>query len=396
MIIKPLSLQKLKQLWLELFLNKTNKVSDISNNSTLSAVAYGCSKVAQKALKDIAIVESQLMPDSASGEYLDTAGSLFSAISRNSSSVSSTSVTLVATSGTVYDKTQVTFATYDGIVFVPEEDITIGDNGFGYLKVRSQSVGSNSNVAPNSIIIVNNAPVGHIAVTNEFMAQGGADSESDELFRQRIKKHTNIVAKYTETYYSQIFRLFNENILRVIFQGINDDGEKVISIVTENGITLTESELDELLENVTPYFSIRDLNKFGDTIGILLKNVDWYYVGDPVGDGSGTGIDFRVQLWNGYDADVVRKNIQIQMSRYLDFRFWTKGKKVEWDDLLSIVKNTEGVRYVADTYFKPSVDEPVPISRLPRIRKFIMRDLNGNIISGNNNIISPIFYPSEE
>lgn len=61
MITKPnLTLEVLKNLWAELLLNKTDKVSDISDNSVLNAVAFANAKVAQKAIKDIAIVESQL------------------------------------------------------------------------------------------------------------------------------------------------------------------------------------------------------------------------------------------------------------------------------------------------------------------------------------------------
>lgn len=395
MRIQVLTLSKLKQLFLELFINKTDKVSDVSDNSVLNGVAFGVAKVAQKCLKDIAVVESQIMPDSASGSDLDNSAKLFSSISRKGASQSSTYLRIVADEGSFYDKTLVTFTNYNGIVFIPEEDLTIDANGFGYLKVRSQDSGLKTNVPPNTVVTINNEPEGHISVTNEYIPQGGIDSESDELLRQRIKKHTNIISRYTEDYYAQILQQENENILKVLTLGVDNDGKKTLGIVTQNGITFSESELSDLLESTKNYFSIQDINRFGDIIGLKLVNVNWYYVGDPSGDDSGTGVDFRVQLWDGYDVDEVRKNIQINMVKYLDFRYWDKGKKVEWDDLLSIVKKTEGVRYVSDAYFRPNVDEVVPVTKLPRIRKFIMRDLNGNIISDNNGVLSPIFYPNE-
>lgn len=394
MIIRPLSLSKLKQLWLELFLNKTNKVSDISDNSVLNATAYGVAKIAQKALKDIAVVESQIMPDSASGGDLDMAAKLFSSITRKGAAQSSTLLLIIADEGTFYDKTSVTFTNYNGIVFTPEEDLTIDENGFGYLKVRSQDSGLKTNVDPNSVVTINNEPIGHIAVTNEYIPQGGTNNEDDELFRQRIKKHTNIVARYTEDYYAQIFQQENEDILRVLTLGVDNDGKKCLGIVTQNGSTLTEQELSELLDNTKQYFSIQDINRFGDTIGIKLVNVEWYYVGDPIGDNSGTGVDFRVQLLANYNPDEVRKRIQINITKYLDFRYWGKGKKIDWDNLLQIVKETEGVRYVSDSYFYPAVDESFPVTRLPRVKKFVMRDLSGNIISDNQGILSPIFYPN--
>ena len=392
---KILGLSKLKQVVLELFVNKTNKVSDVSDNSVTNAIVYGVAKVGQKAIKDIAVVESQIMPDSASGSDLDNAGKLFSSITRKTALQSSTYLRIVAEEGTFYDKTVVSFSNYNGVQFIPEEDLTISSQGYGYLKVRSVDSGLKTNVDPNSIVTINSEPTGHISVINEYIPQGGIDDESDELFRQRIKKHTNIVSRYTEEYYAQIFQEYNENILKVITLGVDDDGKKSLGVVTENGISLSESELDDLLENTKQYFPIQDINKFGDLIGIKLVNVGWYYVGDPAGDDSGTGIDFRVQLWDGYDADQVRIDIQVNIAKYLDFRYWKRGDKVEWDDLLEIVKRTDGVRYVPDGNFKPNSDEQVPVIKLPRVRKFIMRDLDGNIISDSQGVLSPVFYPNE-
>ncbi|MCK9544422.1 MAG: baseplate J/gp47 family protein [Novosphingobium sp.] len=394
MITKPLSISRLKQLWLEFFLNKTDKVSDISDNSVLNATAYANSVIAQKAMKDISVVESQIMPDSANGEYLDNAVSLFGSITRKGASQSSTSLRLIADPSTFYDKTLVSFTSSNGVVFVPDEDVTIDENGVGYIKVRSQDSGIKTNVSPNSIINVNSAPTGHIAVTNEYIPQGGADSESDELLRKRLKKHQNIISRYTEEYYSQVFQEYNDNILKIITFGVDNDGKKTLGVVTQNGITLSESELDELLDNTKQYFSFRDINRFGDTIGIKLVNVGWHYVNMPTDNPSETGVDFRVQLWEGFNPDDVRKDIQIRMTKYLDFRYWKRGSKVEWDNLLQIVKETKGVRYVSDGYFRPNRDEKVSVMKLPRIKKFVMRDLSGNIISDNQGVLTPIFYPN--
>ena len=101
MITKVLTVEQLKQIFLEIFINKTDKVSDISDNSVLNATAYGVSKVAQKCMKDIAIVESHIFPDSASGIYLDNSATLFGAEPRITSGVgSSTHLRVVAEPGT--------------------------------------------------------------------------------------------------------------------------------------------------------------------------------------------------------------------------------------------------------------------------------------------------------
>lgn len=90
----------LKNLWVETFLNKTDKVSDITDNSVLNAAAYATAKVAQKAIKDVAIVEAQIFPETAAGDYLDRAASLFGVTARYGALGSSTYIRVYAEPGT--------------------------------------------------------------------------------------------------------------------------------------------------------------------------------------------------------------------------------------------------------------------------------------------------------
>jgi hypothetical protein len=383
MITKILTIAQLKQLFLEIFINKTDKISDISDNSVVNATGYGVSKVAQKCMKDIAIVESHIFPDSAYGTYLDSSATLFGAPARGGALGSSTYVRIVANPGTQYVANTHVFSNYNGIQFNLESTVTVGDLGFVYAKVRSIDTGNKTNVEPNSIISVSPQPAGHVGVTNEYMSTGGSDIEDDELFRMRIKKHLNILARNTLEYFTEVFRRYNSNILRLINLGNNEDGDRVIGIVTQNGIDLSQTELDELLESTKDYFCLTDLNKYGTTIGIALKNADWFFV----------DMDFRVQILSNYDPNEVRKEMQIGISKYLDFRTWKNIDKVEWDNLLQIVKSTKGVKYVPDTNFTPNRDLQPPINKLPRVRGFIMRDMSGNIISDSNNVLTPVFYP---
>ena len=385
MITRVQTIAELKQLFLEIFLNKTSKVSDISDNSVVNATAYGVAKVIQKCLKDIAIVESHIFPDSAYGSYLDSSATLFGVPGRRDvASGSSTYVRIVATQGAFYPAIITIFKNYNGISFRLDEDITIDEDGYAYAKVSSIDVGEVTNVEPNSIVSVTPEPSGHIGVTNEYYAIGGFDIESDEMFRQRIKKHLNIVSRSTISYLEIIARMFNPDVLKIINLGIGETGFKELAVVLQNGKTLTEDELNELLQFMTPYMPITDINKFDETIGIVLKNIDWQEI----------DVDFRVQIVEGYESRIVRRNIQINLTKYLDFRLWEKGRKVEWDDMLQIVKNTEGVRYVPDKFFNPIVDISVPFYKLPRIKGFIMRNLEGSIIFGRDSLI-PIFYPVE-
>lgn len=85
----------------------------------------------------------------------------------------------------------------------------------------------------------------------------------------------------------------------------------------------------------------------------------------------------------------------MNLTKYLDFRYWTQGEKIVWSDLLEIVKNTDGVVSVPSLYFYPQRDETVPIFQLPRIKKFIMRDLSGNILYDAGSSLSAVFYSAD-
>ena len=388
----------LKSLWVETFLNKTNRVTDITDNSVLNGIAFANAKVAQKCLKDIAIVEAQVFPEMASGEYLDRAAQLFGVTPRQGALGSSTYVR-VFTDGSrdvTYEAGIHTFVNNDGVRFQIEETVTVPANvGYGYVKVRSEATGAFTNVDANTIINVTPVPQGHLECTNEYFAEGGRDQEDDEMFRLRILNHQNIYSVATLEKLVQVFRNIDDRVLKIMFVGVEEDSYLHIQIVTQNGQDLTQDELDELLEKATPYFGIGDLIVAGNIMGIKLENATWYEVG---GD---TGVDFRCELVPGYRVADVRKNIQIGLSKYLDFRYWEAGQKVEWDDLLEIVKNTEGVKYVSSEWFRPNQDEPVSEFMLPRIKKFRMRDMNGLIMldEGTDFEMSfddyaPVYYPA--
>ena len=383
------TIANLKNLWIEMFLNKTDKVSNIADGSVLNAVAFGTAKVAQKAIKDIAIVEAQIFPTSATGTYLDKSAALFGVSPRKQALGSSTYIRVYAEPGTLYE-VGTTFISKNGIRFIVDKPFTVDNSGYGYVSVRSVITGSATNVEANSITQVSPRPLTHIECTNEYAAIGGRDYEDDETFRNRIINYNNRLSEETVESWTQIFQDLDDRILKVMNVGLGEDGKTHIYLVTQNGSFFTDDELEELLEKATPYFGLTELNLSGESVGIVLENAKWMYVGGE------QGIDFRVELSPNTNIADARKNIQIAMTKYLDFRFWEAGKVVQWDDLLQVVKTAEGVKYVPDEYFFPYFDEEVPLNMLPRIKGFRMRDLEGNILYDSGSSLSNIFYPAGE
>ena len=384
MITKIVPVSDLKQMFLEILLNKTDKISDISDDSVLNGIAYGCAKVGQRLLVNQGIVEGHLFPDTAYGQYLDNIASIRGVSPRFGACGSTTYVRVIAEPGTSYIMGVQKFISTSGVTFELEESKTVDENGFAYIKVKSTQVGTSTNVDPVSINKVSPKPNGHISVTNEYAATGGMDAESDALFRQRIKNSVNALSRGTIAFIEQVFMKINPRVLRVFKGGIASNGKMNLIICSTNGASFSQNEFDLMISRSEEYLSLYDILREVNGYVLNLVNVDWQYV----------DVSFRVELDPSYDVDVVRKNIQIQMNKLFDYRFWNQGDRIEWDDLLQVAKNTEGVRYIPDNYFYPQSDINVPSNKLPRIRGFIMYDLNGNIIESNNGLISDVYYPN--
>lgn len=387
MITKVTSVEQLKQQFIQLLINNTDKVTKVSDFSVLSGMAYGHGKLSQKCLHSVAIVESHLFPDYAHGEYLDTIAANRGISPRFGASVSSTYIKLVADPGTQYVQGSHVFSGSGGKSFSLEQSITIGSHGFGFAKIRSIDVGESSNVDALSLNTITNPPAGHLYAINEFAALGGRDVESDELFRRRIKEGGSVSSVGTLNYLTQALQQANSLVLKVLHQGLTSDGRVRLAVVTVNGSELLPSEIATLSNHCEQFLSLTDIRPyFSQQAGVEIVNVQW----TPI------DIDFRVKLTTGANPDQVRRDIQVGAARYMDVRFWLTKNKVEWDDLLDIVKSTKGVEYVPDSHFTPSKDIVITNDKLPRFRSFIMRDLQGDVLLDVSGVLNPIFYPRRD
>ena len=147
---------------------------------------------------------------------------------------------------------------------------------------------------------------------------------------------------------------------------------------------MNNAELNELLLKGKDFFSLTELKPDGlNGYGIKLENIEWF----PV------DISARARLAPSVNADDVRKEIQIRFNKYFDYRYFNKTK-VEWDDLLGIMKGTPGVEYVFDNFFFPQQDIAIPQNQLPRVRGFLLLNPDGSIITNATNTLNPVFYPA--
>lgn len=379
--------EEIKSLITQTVINKSDgKVSKVSNNSVLNGLSYGLAKVCQKTLKEIALIESQIFPDYAYGSYLDKVAERNGISSRLPSTGSSVYVRLVAEPNTLYQAASCVFTSTSGINFVLSEDFLISSHGFGYAILRSTDTGSNTNVPANSINNIINKPSGHIYVTNEMDAWGGSDIESDDFYRNRILQNFNNFAFDTLSKIKSVFSKLNPLILDVKKVGIDFQGKTILGIVTINGVELSLAELQDLLSNSKYYLSLEEQSFTGD-LGfeprLKIINLPFTYI----------DIDFRVDLESNYDPEQIKRDIQIAVSKYFDFRYWS-NKNVEWEEVYYTIRGVNGIKIIPEQFFNPSSDITIPKSSLPRLRGFIMRNMGGVVISENNNVV-PVYYSDQ-
>lgn len=387
MITKILTSQTYKEILSEIFLNNNETVTKLSDSDVINSILFGEAKLAQRTAKDLALIEAQIFSQSASGSNLDDIARRRGVAPRFSTSGSSTYVRLVGDVGTFYTAITTQFTGSDGINFQLEEDTTVGIGGYVYAKVSSIETGEKTNVAPLTLNEINVAPIGHNYVINEYRAIGGRDFESDDVFRQRIQKSLNQFAKSTLEALTQVFNKIDSRVLRVFNFGNQKNGKIKLAVLSVDGANFTVSELNNLIVNADKFLSLSDarLNGLG-FIGLELTNIQFQEI----------DISFRAEFNPSFDLDEARIEIQTEMAKYLDYRFWDYTKKVEWDDLLLIVKNNPAVKYVYDRFFFPNSDILISRNKLPRVRGFLMLDKQGNLVADEVSNLNPVFYPSNK
>ena len=394
---KIYTVEELKNLFLQELINKTDgKVTKVSDHSVLNGVAFGFAKSFQKSMKDIALLESELFPEYAYGEYLDKIAERYGVSPRQKNLGSTVYVKLVATPHSAYLADNCNFVSSEGQSFELVSDFVVGANGWGYAQLKSVDTGENTNVAAGTINKVTGQPTGHIYVVNELPATGGVSQESDEDFLQRILQNFNNFSFETLDKLTAVYQTINPNVLQVRKVGVNMNSQVVLSIVTVNGATLTSAELDELKQRGTNYLSLQDLFVVNDLQGgldpVILQNVEVV----PI------DLDFRVQLDSIVNVEDFKVSAQEALVSLLDISNKTYNT-VEWEDLFAVIKNQTGVRVLPEQYFfagnsdswtpsSPHSDTTIPATKIARIRSFVVRDLNGVLLFDNEGEFVPYYY----
>ena len=365
----------------ELFFAVTNnQATKVGADGILEGLLYGIAKTGQVINKDVLNLIADNNIDTAFGDQLDNFSSQNGYPARYGATSSSTYLFLVATSGTTYISGTHQFVSNNGKVFNLDSDITISSIGFAYVKINSIDVGVNSNVAANSITKCTPAPTGHLSCWNDYIAVGGRDVENDTDYRNRLKQTLNIFARGTLSQLEQVFIKINNRVLKIYKGGYSSTtGSYIIYVASINSVDFSPTEFAVLVAQSESFLSITEQNT-----GIELRNVNYLT------------IDFsaRVDIQTGVDINKVRTSLQRSFQRKYDYRYLNYGDVISRLELMLITQRTTYINRLLDTYFLlngMASDITLPNITLPRWRSFILYDLNGNIISDNNNSINPTY-----
>lgn len=364
MIVETKTIEQLKNEFNICFRNNCgDKVTKFSDLSVINGFSFALSKIVQKVIKSAAQIESKLFPESANGTALDDIASRQGIPARRAKSKSSVVLLFKASEGTTYPiNTQV--KTASGIIVSTQSELVINSNGYGYVLAESTTYGIEANVLANTLVtLVATAPVGHTSVTNPMRAIGGADEESDYTFRNRLINGEHILSRNTEAFYEALIINSNSNVMRINMSGLDIVNKSFEVVLVKNSLAdFTNEEIDAIKEDIIDNLPMSDRN----LVKLNVSSINYEAI----------DLFIPLRLTAGYTLANVLRDIQINLATYLDLTRWDFGKTVSWADMYEIIRHTEGVYEIIDTFYSPKKDVLVGSNSLPRIRQVTIKNVD--------------------
>lgn len=395
MITKPLTVEKLKAIATEMFYNRTRLVTKTGKGSVINAMLYVLAKLAQKIINNIATLETYLFPESATGERLDEIAKLRGVSPRGGATKSSVYLLVIAKSSSDYDEdvsdgvtinTTTRFISNDGVEYsaVNQDPIIIDDGDFKYIRVVSQNSGSNSYSPAYSITStsqgVNDSIANIQSVFNEYAAYGGKDAESDNLFRQRIKKSMNAFALGTKERMFYHINSVDSRVCRLEFCDFNPNGFPAFYVFSEDGTAFDADTLSRFKTAAQKFIS------FGAQTPDFINATRTDYE-----------VKVKLRIAKDYETVVgeVLNNATINVIESVNW-ILPSFSKLEWDNMLQAVKDTDGIAYVYDEEFylygagdeliaEPQKDLMINKYSYPYLSRIVFTDKDGKVIKTKEN-----------
>lgn len=278
--------------------------------------------------------------------------------------------------------TPLQLSTFGGLTFQAVEDVTLrptsslGTTLRGIVQVRSLGTGFAQNVAANSIRnIVNPAviPLVTAQATNPAASQGGADQESDPVFRSRIMTLYAGLNQGTAAFYEAQVRTINPSVVRIFLARGPSLNEVLVYCLTSDGSALDPSEKLDLQEGLAAVVPVQTRVTIRD---MLLQPID---------------VSFTTSLSGGATVTSVADELANSYRQLLDWSTWPYNTAVQADDLLRIASATNGVNSLNLSTFSPLQDVEMPAATLPRVGTITVQDAS----TGASTVVTDVLqlYP---
>lgn len=255
-----------------------------------------------------------------------------------------------------------------GVIFKTIEAITLGNNSpydlypceplSDIVEAVATTTGEAGNVAANTITTLVNAIVGVDSVTNPTHAQNGCDAEPDNQFRTRIVERITLLNQGSVAFYEAIVKEINSDVLRVFATRGDTAREVAIYVANRSGTGLTAAQRDELEASLKNYAPICATPK---VYNISFTDIDIYA---------------KISLETGYTLQDVFENISKNLADFLDWSALDFGIELDDADIVSIVNNSEGVKDIDLTTFRPDSNTKCANNSVPRLGFVYVENMN--------------------
>lgn len=178
-------------------------LSDISDSSVVKHVLAAAARQDDEQYYQMTLIPQLFSIDTATGDDLDERANEIQPgiIFRTGAVKSSGNLTFsrAGVTGTITISTGTRCKTAGGVIVVTTADgsITHGNNDSGLIPAIAEVAGAAGNVTANSIVKFVSKPAGVDSVTNASAFAYGADEESDDSFRNRLKDYIASLARST-------------------------------------------------------------------------------------------------------------------------------------------------------------------------------------------------------
>jgi len=263
-----------------------------------------------------------------------------------------------------------------GIYYETLEAITLGDANSPYnlfpcepivdkVEAIALTNGEVGNTQANTITTLVGTISGLDSVTNPSPAVNGVDSETDSQFRTRIFERILMLNLGTQKFYNAIVKEINDTILRVYACRGETTREVAVYVANRSGVGLTASQRADLEASLKNYAPICADPK---VYNITFTDVDVY---------------IKASFKTGYTITDVFQDLAKNLANYLDWSALDFGVELDDADILSVCRNTDGIKDIDLTLFRPNANIECDANSLPRLGTIYLEDMNDSTSTVN-------------